>query len=192
MIGSGRAIPPLPNSDYLAFRAGGRGQRRRGLINNGDIELIGRDGSRVIRLAAVATMSALRRVSAGQRTLKRTTAQGCLVPRADLVQTSFMRRPCDRSDARCQEACPAAIRAVANSCGRVPPEGRRQVAMMGKRDYASFTDRRKEFHRKKRADNSITGACPSAARTTYSLMSVHFHSEIAFLRPDGPPRTSYG
>jgi hypothetical protein len=31
----------------LEFRAGGRGQRRRGLINHGDIDLIGRDRSRV-------------------------------------------------------------------------------------------------------------------------------------------------
>jgi len=48
------------------------------LINHGHIDLIGRDRSRVINFGCDA--SALGRVSAGQRTLKRAAAQGCSVP----------------------------------------------------------------------------------------------------------------
>jgi hypothetical protein len=32
--------------------------------------------------------------------------------------------------------------------------------MIGERDYASFTDRPKEFHSEKRVDNSITRGLP--------------------------------
>ena len=72
-VGSGRAIPPLPNSDDLEFRAGGRMQRQPGLVNHGDIELIGRDECRVISCGC--EMSALGPVYAGQRTLKCAAAQ---------------------------------------------------------------------------------------------------------------------